>query len=111
MAGCSIAIHTLYGISVAWFQPYADDQASVHVNSFDDLDRLAVFHSGVQVLLLIIGLCANKENGDAITVVAFIVIAFATIVTTFEIRRITDKNKKNGDDVEVEVEMGETSII
>ena len=107
MAGCSIGIHTLYGISVAWFQPYSDDQASVHENSFDDLDRLAVFHSGVQVLLLIIGLCATEENGDAIAVVAFIVIAIATIVTAREIKRITDKNKKNGDDAEVEVEMSE----
>ena len=99
MACWSIAIHTLYGISVAWFQPYADDEASVHDNGFDDLDRLAVFHSGVQVLILIIGLCATEKNGDAIAAVAFSVIAIAIFVTTVEIKRIQDKNKNNaGDD-------------
>jgi hypothetical protein len=110
MAGCSIAIHTLYGTSVAHYRPYTDDETGADDNSFDDLDRLAVFHSGVQVLLLIIGLCATAKNGEAIAVVAFIVIGIATIVTTVEIKRITDKNKKNGDDVEVEVEMSENAM-
>jgi hypothetical protein len=96
MAGCSIAIHTLYGISVACYQPYADDQASVHDNGFDDLDRLAVFHSGVQVLLVIIGLCATEENGDAIAVVVLIVMVIAAIVTAREILRIQNRAEMKG---------------
>ena len=95
MAGCSIAIHTLYGISVAHYRPYTDDETGADDNSFDDLDRLAVFHSGVQVLLLIIGLCATEKNGDAIAVAAAIVIGIATIVTSFEILRIRKKAIQN----------------
>ena len=110
MAGCSIAIHALYGLSVAQFQPYTDDQASLGEFQIGDLNRLAVFHSSVQVLILIIGLCSERPqkasngdaardgNGDAIAVVSFIVVAIATIVTTFEIIRIHNKNKNNGDD-------------
>ena len=107
MAICSIAIHTLYGLSVGIVQPYTDDQASLGIG---DLNRLAVFHSSVQVLILIIGLCSERPqkasngdaardgNGDAIAAVSFIVVAIATIVTTFEIIRIHNKNKNNGDD-------------
>ena len=98
MAGCSIAIHALYGLSVAQFQPYTDDQASLGEFQIGDLNRLAVFHSSVQVLILIIGLCIFDSNGDAIAVVSFIVVAIATIVTTFEIIRIHNKNKNNDDD-------------
>ena len=44
---------------------------------FDDLDKLSIFHSTVQVLVLIIGLVVNEDNGVAILAVVFILSAAA----------------------------------
>jgi hypothetical protein len=64
MVGCSIAIHILYGISVAWFQPYADTEEDAGKSKLDDLDKLAIFHSMVQVAVLILGLISLATPGD-----------------------------------------------
>ena len=64
MVGCSIAIHTLYGYSVARHQPYTDTDEDADKSKLDDLDKLAIFHSVVQVALLILGLISQATPGD-----------------------------------------------
>ena len=72
LAGTAIAIHSVYGLSVAVARPYTGTGPS-----WDDLDRLAVFHSVVQVLLLVVGLAANQDNGGAVTVAVILLSAAA----------------------------------
>ena len=77
LAGTAIAIHMLYGLAVAKARPYTDTEDGAHTNSFDNLDKLSIFHSVVQVLLLVVGLAANKENGVAVAVAVFLLGAAA----------------------------------
>ena len=70
-SGCSIAIHSLYGLSIGLRQPYSDTHADAHTNTYDDLDLLAMFHSVVQVVVLILGLAANEGNAVTVSVLVF----------------------------------------
>ena len=93
MAGCGIAIHTLYGISVARFRPYTDTEEDAQENTMDDLDALAIFHSVVQVALLILGLVSLATAGDegagiAITVLAFLLGSAAMAASAVVISRV-----------------------
>ena len=76
MVGWSIAIHTLYGYSVARYQPYTDTDEDADKSKLDDLDRLAIFHSVVQVALLILGLISQATPGDEGTGTAIAVSVF-----------------------------------
>jgi hypothetical protein len=101
MVGCSIAIHTLYGYSVARYQPYTDTDEDADKSKLDDLDRLAIFHSVVQVALLILGLISLGAAGDegagaAITVFAFLLGAAAMAASGVVISRAKAKAKANG---------------
>ena len=70
-SGCSIAIHSLYGLSIGLNRPYSDTYADAHTNTYDDLDLLAMFHSVVQVVVLILGLAANEGNAVTVAVLVF----------------------------------------
>merc|ERR1711865_611373 len=101
MAGCSIAIHTLYGIAVACARPYTDTEEDADDNTFDDLDALAIFHSVVQVALLILGLISLGAAGDegagtAVTVFAFLLGAAAMAASAVVASRAKARAKANG---------------
>ena len=91
LAGTAIAIHVLYGLSVAYCRPYTDTEEAAGASSFDDLDMLSIFHSAGQVLLLIVGLAANKENEVAITVCVCCLGAAAAIASGVVQSRIRAK--------------------
>ena len=101
MAGCGIAIHTLYGYSVAHYRPYTDTEEDAQENTMDDLDALAIFHSVVQVALLILGLVSLGAAGDdgagtAITVFVFLLAAAAMAASAEVARRAKARAKVNG---------------
>ena len=98
-SGCSIAIHSLYGLSIWLRRPYSDTHADAHTNTFDDLDLLAMFHSVVQVVVLILGLAANEGNAVTVSVLVFIFaaagMAASAVVSALSLR--AQKNKKKSD--------------
>ena len=98
MAYTAIAIHTLYGISVACARPYTDTEEDADKNTFDDLDALAIFHSVVQVALLILGLVSKYGGSDegTITVFAFLLSAAAMAASAVVACRAKARAKANG---------------
>ena len=98
MVGWSIIIHTLYGISVACYQPYTDSEKDAYKSEFDDLDALAIFHSVVQVALLILGLVSDGGGSDegTITIAAFLLVAAAMAAAAVVARRAKARAKANG---------------
>jgi hypothetical protein len=98
MVGCSIAIHTLYGYSVAWARPYTDTEEDADKSKFADLDALAIFHSVVQVALLILGLVSNGGGSDegTITVFAFLLGDVAMAASAVVACRAKARAKANG---------------
>jgi hypothetical protein len=91
-----MAIHLLYGLSVAVAQPYCDLVDDAGTNHLGNLDKVSIFHSAVQVLLLVAGLAANKDNGDAISIVVFLLVAAAMAASAVVFKHIRARARAVG---------------
>ena len=74
----SLIIHILFGIALVIRRPYINvaDPDTEDSQVWDDLDVLAIVNSVAPAVLIITGLAANKNNGDAVFVVGILVIVF-----------------------------------
>ena len=77
----SLIIHILFGIALVIRRPYINvaDPDTEDSQVWDDLDVLAIVNSVAPAVLIITGLAANKNNGDAVFVVGILVIVFILV--------------------------------
>jgi hypothetical protein len=103
-AGLFIAIHAIYGGSLAFHLPYLDpvqdisDQGS---SSITALDLLALIHSAIQICLVVIGLMSNEENGMSTTALTMILYAIGAAASAYVFGRIKKRSTRAAKDAQI----------